>query len=164
MSSCRTIWTIVTKQTEFNQTQSNKRAYQLVLYLTLVHRSAKDWFTGDKIGFIEREDDWTREYKPEWHHIFPKAIVKSKKGMIVRDSMANFTAINKKTNRTIRDRKPVHYLPEVPVKQLKAHMVPVEEELWKKSKFVDFIDERAQKLSRGINRFISETGGRGLGK
>lgn len=146
---------------EFDVRPTAKKAYQLVIYLTLYDRGSRDWFTGDRIAFTHSSRDWIAGYKPEWHHIFPKARLKSQRAYPIRNSFANLTAVNEKTNRKIRDSLPIDYfrgdiegMRAISKKQLRAHMIPTEEEFWYLGKFPDFVKERARLLTRGINSFI----------
>ncbi len=146
---------------EFIERPYGKKALLLSMYLTLFNRGARDWFTGDRVAFVGGTGTLIDKYKPEWHHIFPKARIRSKASQSIRDSLANLTPINKKTNRKIRESLPTDYLrgnipgtQPVSKKDLKAHMVPIDEELWRLGSFPRFVNERAKMLSRGINRFI----------
>lgn len=143
---------------EFDRKQPMKKAYQMVLYMLLFNRGAKDWFTRDLIGSARPSGDWYKGFKPEWHHIFPKARIRSRRGQEIVNCLANLTVVNEKTNKKIRDRLPMDYFTQIPKRQLKSHMVPTDEDLWKIGMFPKFVHRRAEMITRGVNAFIRQLG------
>ena len=120
-------------------------------------RGARDWFTG-----VRLHDPLTgRSQDAERHHIFPKRLL----------AQAGFTdskRINAAANRSLlaqpapkerRGLSPAEYLPEVDEHQpgaLRAQSVPLDRDLWRPERFLDFLAARRRLLAESMNAFIAE--------
>lgn len=124
---------------------------------TLMHRNrARDWNT-DLVISMKHPG---KKDKIEFHHIFPKNILKEKYDRREINDVSNLTFIGKVTNIQISDQNPEVYLSEI-VKErgieiLKEHCIPMEEELWKIDRFIDFTDKRRELLLKLINDYLEE--------
>jgi len=123
------------------------------------HNKAIDWFVGTPLSGVG-----AGKYSIELHHIFPSSILYrekySTKNMIERDKVneiANKAFLTMKTNRKIRNSRPIHYLEQVINKfptALESQFVPMNRNLWKIENYEEFLAERRRIISKAINDFI----------
>lgn len=132
---------------------------RLVLYLLLFDRGAIDWVSRVRIGFTKDATSLNEGFLPEWHHIFPKDVLKT--AQIPEDDwnrLANITVLNEKTNRhRLRAKSPDKYLPEyhVSVQELAGHLVSEEAPL-SVSQYAHFISGRAELLADAANYYFDQ--------
>jgi len=75
------------------------RFLRLILYLTAFNRKAKDWVCQDvRVGFDKERNQFNEGFNPEWHHVFPRKIVKDSPDV---DSIANIVVLNEKANKIV---------------------------------------------------------------
>ena len=125
------------------------------LFVARAQDGAKDWKTGVKIALSHAGS----QDRLQFHHIFPKDLLKGRYQPNEIDDMANLAFIGGKTNREISNRPPKIYLPEM-VSEYGAdrfftHLVPLDPELHSIEKFPDFLAERRQLLATRINDFLN---------
>lgn len=123
------------------------------------HQKAQDWFVGTPLS-----GRGTGKYSIEQHHIFPSSILYrekySSKNMIERDKVneiANRAFLTMKTNREIRNSRPIDYFNRIIEKfpnALEAQFIPQNRNLWTIENYEDFLAERRRLISKGINEFI----------
>ena len=118
--------------------------------------NARDWFTGIPIydTAAGRSQEETR------HFIFSKRVLK-KVGF--NDSkrinaVANRAFLVEKPHKRYRKTSPAEYIPEVEKNQpgtLKEQSVPMDRDLWKPDRFLDFLAARRRLLAEVMNAFIA---------
>lgn len=119
-------------------------------------RKARDWFTGIRIY-----DQALGQSKGEkYHHIFPKKVLKAVgfDESLRINAVANRAILGQLAPKEHRQSTPSEYLPEVEKNQpgaLKAQSVPMDRELWKPERFLDFMAARRRLLAGAINVFIA---------
>ena len=119
-------------------------------------REARDWFTGMSI-FDHASGPSQREQR---HHIFAKPLLK-KTGIddtMRVNAVANRAVLAQPAPKHIRRRSPADYLPSVEAHHpgaLRAQSVPMNRELWKPERFLDFMAERRRLLATAMNEFIA---------
>ena len=119
-------------------------------------RKARDWFTGIRIY-----DQAVGQSKGDkYHHIFPKKVLKAVgfDETLRINAVANRAVLGQLAPREYRKSSPSEYLPEIEINQpgaLKAQSVPMDRELWKPERFLDFMAARRRLLAGGINAFIA---------
>jgi hypothetical protein len=125
-------------------------------YLALKARGAKDWRTRLALSLTHQG----RYHFVEFHHIFPKALLKAatfEKSEI--NEIANMAFVSGATNRRMGSTPAERTLADVQKEQgdraLAAHCVPLEPSLWKVENYRAFIDYRRAELAKAINDFIS---------
>lgn len=129
---------------------------RLILYLTVFASKAKDWVNQDvRIGFDREDNEINEGFKPEWHHIFPRKIVKDTFDSGLVDSIANIVVLNEKANRSFSAKPPQQYLKEHNVKRerLDEQAVPTEGVL-EVTKFEEFLRLRAEKLAQRATTYL----------
>lgn len=129
-------------------------------FLALKDSGAKDWMSGLGISLTHQG----RLHYVQWHHIFPKSILKERDfetGEI--NEIANMAFISGQTNRRISNKEPKDYLPSIEAAQggeaLASQLVPLEPSLWSIEKYRDFLSYRREALARRMNEFILDKAG-----
>ena len=129
---------------------------KLVLYLTIFNNKAKDWINQDvRIGFEKEDNEINEGFKPEWHHIFPRKVVRDSFNGGLVDSISNIAVLNEKANRSFSGKPPQQYMKEHEVKpeRLEEQFVP-SGHLLELSRFEDFLKLRSEKLSQGATEYL----------
>jgi len=133
---------------------------RLILYLVIFKNEAKDWmYQNIKIGYDRSESQLNEGFKPEWHHFFPKKVLKEYN---VDESkinlLANIIVLNEKANRTFNSKEPEEYLRihGVDNQRLREQLIPVDAILWKIENYNTFLDKRASDLAEASNQFMNE--------
>lgn len=123
-----------------------------VLYMLTRMGESRDWGTGlplkaTLLGKMSRL---------EVHHIFPKAqLYKRNHARPEVNALANFCFLTKDTNLDITDRLPEEYFPKVEAAHpgaLASQWIPLDEDLWKVGRFLDFLEARKVLLAAELNR------------
>ena len=69
---------------------------RLILYLTVFSRKPKDWVNQEvRIGFDREDNELNEGFKPEWHHFFPRKVLKEFDDSLV-DSIANIVVLTRR--------------------------------------------------------------------
>lgn len=130
-------------------------------YLALKDAGAKDWHSGLGLSLTHQG----RLHFIQWHHIFPKALLKEGKfetGEI--NEIANMAFITGHTNRKIGRKAPSEYLREVIDSQgstvLTAQCVPGDIENLVVDRYRDFLAQRRKDLAEKMNAFIAKLAGK----
>jgi hypothetical protein len=127
-----------------------------VLYLLTRMGGARDWGTGLtlKAGLLGKMN------RLEVHHIFPKAqLYKRKLRKAEVNALANFCFLTKDTNLDISARLPEQYFPIVEAAHpgvLASQWIPLDEQLWKVNRYLDFLEARKELLAAELNRRMKE--------
>lgn len=105
----------------------------------------------------------------EVHHIFPKArLYAADYERADVNAVANFCFLTKGSNLQISDRDPAVYFREVEEAQpgaLASQWIPMDEDLWQASRYLDFLAARRELLAEAVNGFLhtlADTTGSGV--
>ncbi len=124
------------------------------MFLAFRAAGAKDWRSHLTIAL----DHSGSQHRLQFHHIFPKALLKSRCSPREADDIANLAFIGGKTNRAISDKAPVVYLlPLVAqhgVEPFTAQCIPVEETLLTVDNYKAFLQERRTRIAAALNAFL----------
>lgn len=149
--------------------RAGHRFLRLMLYLVLFARGARDWVSQTRIGYDNTGAPITTGFEPQWHHIFPRNVLREAK---VPDdeihALANITVQNERTNVTkLAGRQPFHYIKQFRISglDLRSHLIPetfaraanddaLLREQWDVKYYTDFLVERAQLLAQEANAFL----------
>jgi hypothetical protein len=137
------------------------RFLRLVLYLTAFDSQAKDWINQDvRLGFDREDNELNEGFKPEWHHFFPRKLLKDRFDDSKADSLANIVVLNERANRSFNAKPPGQYLKDHAVSQerLVEQAVP-SGEYHQLDKFEEFLKRRAQLLAQTATQFLQELTG-----
>jgi len=133
---------------------------RLILYLVVFKNEAKDWiYQNIRIGYDRSDNKLNEGFKPEWHHFFPKKLLKKHN---VDESkinlLANIVVLNEKANRAFSSKEPAEYLRShnVDVQRLREQLIPVDASLWKIENYDKFLEKRAIDLAEEANKFMNE--------
>lgn len=149
--------------------RAGNRFLQLMLYLLLFHRGARDWVDKTHIGYDKTGSSIAAGFQPQWHHIYPRSVLR-KAGKADDDihALANITVLNERTNvKKLADKEPWRYIRDYRISQqdLEAHLIPdrflkaaetdnLLKERWDVRHYDDFLLERALLLAREANAFL----------
>lgn len=129
-------------------------------YLALKDAGAKDWFSGLGLSLTHQG----RLHFIQWHHIFPKALLKEKNfetGEI--NEIANMAFITGQTNRQLGRKEPSDYLPLIVKEQgegaLTSQEVTTDPTLHKVENYRAFLEGRRESLAKRMNEFIARKAG-----
>lgn len=137
----------------------NKRyrdgSVQLIMYLLAYENEAHDWgASNERIGFAG--SSLLQKFNPDWHHIFPRAYLKSAPAFDEVDSAANIVAIRKDTNLKIGSKAPMEYMEGISDKLLQEQYVPTDRSLFSIDRYNEFIERRAANLAIAANNFMDK--------
>ncbi|MCB0345176.1 MAG: DUF262 domain-containing protein [Bdellovibrionales bacterium] len=128
-----------------------------LVFLALRNQGATDWETG--IGISTGLQG--RQHKIQFHHIFPKALVKSQYERREVNEIANLAFISGRTNRRIGKKEPSAYLRDIIEKQgaeaLKKQGVTDDPALHTVENYREFLKARRATLCQMVNDFLDRT-------
>lgn len=133
---------------------------RLLLYLVAFNNKAKDWIGQDvRIGFDRNDNEINEGFKPEWHHFFPRKILRGKFDDSLVDSISNIVVLNEKANRSFSSKPPQEYLQEHDVSPARLHEqnVPRNQSL-EVARFEEFLMSRAELLAEASTEFLKKLG------
>ncbi len=117
---------------------------------------AKDWRSNLSIAL----DHSGATHKLQFHHIFPKALLTRKTGIVGRqaDDIANLCFISGKTNRQISDKAPGEYFPTLignaGAGAFQAQCIPTSSEFLDLSNYKAFLELRRGNIAKRLNEFL----------
>lgn len=134
--------------------RNQRSALFKTMFLAFRAAGAKDWRSHLAIAL----DHSGVQHRLQFHHIFPKAVLKTSFTAREADDIANLAFIGGKTNRAISDKAPAVYLPPL-VDQLgepafAAQCIPVEASLLELESYKAFLLERRKKIAAALNTFV----------
>lgn len=134
--------------------RNQRSALFKTMFLAFRESGAKDWKSQLAISL----DHSGSQHRLQFHHFFPKGVLKGHYPPKDIDDIANLTFISGKTNRAISDKQPAIYLP--PLMKVLGHepflaqCIPINEELLTRDRYRDFIAERRRRISARLNEFL----------
>lgn len=125
----------------------------------LAQKGAKDWFNG--IGIDSGTES---NYTMHKHHIFPVALLtrtgysehNDRQNALINE-LSNLAIIADSTNLKISDKPPEQYFVEIQKNYpsaLQSQLIPEDEELWKETNFLDFLEVRRRLIADAMNGFL----------
>ncbi|MFT4241648.1 MAG: DUF262 domain-containing protein [Acidovorax sp.] len=134
--------------------RNQRSALFKTMFLAFRAAGAKDWRSHLAIAL----DHSGVQHRLQFHHIFPKAVLKTSFTAREADDIANLAFIGGKTNRAISDKAPAVYLPPL-VDQLgepafSAQCIPVEASLLEVESYKAFLLERRKRIATALNTFV----------
>ncbi|MGZ9571410.1 GmrSD restriction endonuclease domain-containing protein [Alcaligenes nematophilus] len=134
--------------------RNQRSALFKTMFLAFRASGAKDWRSHLTIAL----DHSGTQHRLQFHHIFPKAVLKTSFTAREADDIANLAFIGGKTNRAISDKAPAVYLPPL-VDQLgepafAAQCIPVEASLLEVEGYKAFLLERRKRIAAALNTFV----------
>ncbi len=124
------------------------------MFLAFRSGGARDWRSNLQIALDHRGSG----HRLQFHHIFPKAILKSSYTAREADDIANLAFIGGRTNRQISDKAPEKYFPgliqESGIAPFEAQCIPTDKTLLGADAYKKFLRERRKLVSRRLNEFL----------
>lgn len=134
--------------------RNQRSALFKTMFLAFRAAGAKDWRSHLAIAL----DHSGSQHRLQFHHIFPKALLRGSYTPREADDIANLAFIGGKTNRAISDKAPVTYLLPLVTQHgaapFAAQCIPVEEELLALDHYKAFLQERRKRIAAALNAFI----------
>jgi hypothetical protein len=94
---------------DFMRDYGDSRFGRFFLYLMVYRNSAKDWDEhGHRLGF--EGINVLADFRPQWHHIFPKKYLEGKVDEALIDALANIAVIGPEINIRISAKDPMSYI------------------------------------------------------
>ena len=136
--------------------RNQRSALFKTMFLAFREKGAKDWSSNLAISL----DHKGTTHRLQFHHIFPKAVLKGSFTAREADDIANLAFICGRTNRKISDKPPGDYmLPLIkssPV-HFEAQCIPVDPALLGVPAYKAFLAERRKAISERLNSFLGVT-------
>jgi len=134
--------------------RNQRSAVFKTMFLAFRAAGAKDWRSNLTIAL----DHSGSNHRLQFHHIFPKAILKNSYTSREADDIANLAFIGGRTNRQISDKPPVQYFPPLIEKSglapFEAQCIPTEPMLLVAERYRDFLAERRKAVTTRLNEFL----------
>lgn len=142
----------------FDSTELRGRTSQSPLFRALFvackQNGARDWSNGIEIAV----NNLGAEHKLQYHHVFPKAVLKDLRQRYEIDDIANLSFISSRTNQSISSKQPADYLPSVVKKfgddVLASQCIPTDPTLWTLDQYDAFLEERRKLIANLVNASI----------
>lgn len=135
--------------------RNQRSALFKTMFLAFRAAGAKDWFSNLAIAFDHKGSN----HRLQFHHIFPKSVLKGTNTSRDADDIANLAFISGKTNRQISDKPPKEYFQSIIEKcgtaPFEAQCIPTDPVLLDVDAYKTFLAERRKAISRRLNDFLS---------
>ena len=142
-------------QAEELQGRSQLSALFKTMFPAFKAAGARDWRTHLTIALGHRG----QQHRMQYHHIFPKALLKNQYTQREIDDIANLAFIGGKTNRQISNKLPKEYFSEIikngGLSALEAQCIPTTETLLDIDAYRKFLTERRKLIARRLNEFLA---------
>ncbi|MUL40948.1 DUF262 domain-containing protein [Streptomonospora sp. PA3] len=126
----------------------------LLSFLVCRRAGATDWWSSVVISAAGEHDQ-----RLECHHIHPQATLTVPSGRYAKNEindLANLAFISGHANSRIARRSPADYFPELDPGDLRAHCVPIQENLRRAESYREFLAARRQLLAARMNDLLEE--------
>ena len=134
--------------------RNQRSALFKTMFLAFRMAGACDW--NSKIGIAL--DHSGLQHCLQFHHIFPKAVLKGHYASREIDDIANLCFIAGKTNRAISNKEPAQYFstiaPQDKDKAFLTQCIPVDAKYLSIGNYKEFLQERRRRIAARLNEFI----------
>jgi hypothetical protein len=134
--------------------RNQRSALFKTMFLAFRAAGAKDWRSNLAIAL----DHSGSNHRLQFHHIFPKAVLKNAYTSREADDIANLAFIGGKTNRQISDKPPEQYFAPLIEKSglapFTTQCIPTEPVLVVVERYKDFLAERRKEVASRVNDFL----------
>jgi len=142
---------------DFLRDYIDSRFGRFFLYLMVHRNKALDWDkTGQRLGF--EGVTLLTDYRPQWHHIFPKKYLEGKVPDDKINALANIAVIGPGINIRISAKSPMDYIKkyEITPEKLAQQYISSDVQSLPISKYEQWLEDRASKLAEIGNGFLEE--------
>ena len=137
--------------------RNQRSALFKTMFLAFRTAGAQDWRSNLAIALGHKG----AHHRLQFHHIFPKAVLKEAYTSREADDIANLSFIAGKTNRAISDKPPSEYFPPIIEKSgtaaLELQCIPTDLSLLGVDSYKKFLVERRKAVSQRLNEFLGTT-------
>lgn len=134
--------------------RNQRSALFKTMFLAFRDAEAKDWRSNIAIAFSHGG----ASHKLQFHHVFPKALLRAHYGQREIDDIANLSFIGGGTNRDIRATPPGDYFKKILHEQgsapFDAQCIPLEPEVLSVERYKDFLSKRRALITKRLNEFL----------
>jgi len=134
--------------------RNQRSALFKTMFLAFRAAGAKDWQSNLAIA----TDHSGATHRLQFHHIFPKAVLKSTYSSREADDIANLAFIGGRTNRHISDTPPSQYFPGLTETAgpaaFQTQCIPTDTALLGVAEYKQFLTARRQAVSQRLNEFL----------
>jgi len=147
--------------------RAGSRFQRLLVYLLLFGHSATDWVDRTRIGYDTTENKLNEGFEPQWHHVFPRNVLKAaSRSSDDMHMISNMTVLTSTTNCSKLNRlPPAEYIRRFGITNdsLRNHLVPEafvtsDAEKWNVTHYDDFLLSRAELLADRANSLFETLG------
>ena len=135
--------------------RSQRSALFKTMFLAFSAADARDWHSNLAIALGHRG----AQHRLQFHHIFPKTVLKEGFSSREANDIANLAFISGKTNRRISDQPPSQYFPPLIDASghhaFQAQCIPTDDRLLEARSYRAFLDERRRLVSQRLNEFLT---------
>jgi len=142
---------------DFLRDYSDSRFGRFMLYLLAYRNRALDWDEhSHRLGFEGLEV--LADFRPQWHHIFPKKYLESKELNGNVDALGNIAVIGPSINIRISAKSPLEYVKKYKITEEKLEQQYIEPDFITVpvNEFDAWTHKRAEKLAEEANKFLAE--------
>ena len=136
------------------ESRNVRSAFFKTMFLAFRKDGAKDWTSNLAISLSHSG----KQHRLQFHHIFPRAVLRNLYRPHLINDMANLAFIGGKTNRRISSKPPHEYMPAVVDKQgeqaLKAQCIPDDPRLWQVENYLEFLTERRMLIASRLTAYL----------
>ena len=137
--------------------RTQRSALFKTMFLAFRADDAKDWQSNLTISINHSGT----QHKLQFHHIFPRAVLKDKYMPREINDIANLCFISAKTNKWIGKKTPRVYFREITetsgTKPFDVQCIPTEEEFLDPEEYKQFLAKRRDLIAKKLNEFLHET-------
>lgn len=137
--------------------RNQRSALFKTMFLAFRAAGAKDWQSNLAIALGHRG----AQHRLQFHHIFPKAVLKDHYTVRETNDIANLAFIAGKTNRQISDKAPDQYFPQLIARAgeetFDSQCIPTDASLLNIDSYKEFLTVRRVRVSERLNDFLKAT-------
>jgi hypothetical protein len=135
--------------------RNQRSALFKTMFLAFQAANARDWHSNLVIALSHVGN----AHQLQFHHIFPKAVLKSTATTRETDDIANLAFISGKANRKISAKEPALYFPEVQKangdQPFESQCIPTDPNLLTVERYKVFLAERRRLIAERLNAFLA---------
>ena len=142
---------------DFLRDYSDSRFGRFMLYLLVYRNKALDWDDhSHRIGFEGVEV--LTDFRPQWHHIFPKKYLEGHDNNGLTDALANIAAIGPAINIRISKKAPMDYVARYKITREKLEQQFIDPKFTEVPilEFEEWVRCRAERLAKETNAYLAE--------
>jgi len=145
------------EEEDFLRDYGDSRFGRFMLYLLVYRNKALDWDEhSHRIGFEGVEV--LADFRPQWHHIFPKKYLEGHNNSGLTDALANIAVIGPAINIRISAKAPMDYVTRYKITPDKLEQQFIEPQFANVpiTEYESWVRRRAERLAQEANAFLAE--------